>query len=287
MSTGFVLFGPLYSKIELLVMAYVSTTAGKVIGAITPVITVSLTLSFIAYGLLVMRGAVDMPVNAFLAKCLRIGLILAVVLAGGLYQTEISNVIFHLPDDLASVLLPNQSNVSAGSLIDEGAGQGFSKAQEAFSKAGIFKSGGFSYALLGVIILLATAFLAIIGGAFIMMAKVALGILVALGPLFVACMLFESTKRFFESWTAQCVNYILIVVLFASIFTLLMSIYTGFISQLTFDKNANMSYTVGGAVIISGVAIIILREIPRIASGLAGGVALPSFGIPRLTSRRK
>ena len=35
------------------------------------------------------------------------------------------------------------------------------------------------------------------------LSKIALSVLIALGPIFMALLLFETSKRFFESWIAQ------------------------------------------------------------------------------------
>ena len=48
--------------------------------------------------------------------------------------------------------------------------------------------------------------------------------LLALGPLFIALLLFSTTKRFFESWVAQLANYALITVLTVLVAALMMTL---------------------------------------------------------------
>ena len=195
----FKVFQPLYDKIDETTALFVSDISTRCIAEITPVVTVALTLSFISYGLLIMRGAVSMPATEFLGKAFRIAIIVNIALAGGLYQSDIAGLIRTLPDDLATALIvnPNQGTTAA-SLIDEAAGAGFSCTSDAFNKAGLFSFEGLTYCLIGVIILFMTVILVAVGGAYLLMAKVALSILAGLGPLFIVALIFPATARFFD-----------------------------------------------------------------------------------------
>ena len=272
---AFTLFTPLFNKIDTATATFVSDISSNVIAAITPVVTVGLTLAFITFALLIIRGAVDMPVMEFLGRSVRIGIITSVALAGGLYQTQIASAIQSSPDDLAQALISSPtSGTTAASLIDGAAEKGFSKAQESFEKAGIFGENGIAYAVYGFIIMLATGVLVAIGGAFVLLSKIALGLLAGLGPLFILALLWQPTARFFEMWAAQVLNYGLLIVLFSAVFGLMMSIFTGYMEDLKFDGAMNLGYAIGGAVILAVAMILILLQLPSIASGLAGGVGL-------------
>lgn len=272
---AFTLFTPLFNKIDTTTASFVTDISSNAIAAITPAVTVGLTLAFITFALLIIRGAVDMPVMDFLGRSVRIGIITSVALAGGLYQTEIASAIQSSPDDLAQALISSPtSGATASSLIDTAADKGFTKAQQAFEKAGIFGQNGIAYAVYGFIIMLATGVLVAIGGAFVLLAKIALAILAGLGPLFILALLWQPTARFFEMWTAQVLNYGLLIVLFSSIFGLMMSIFTGYMDDLKFDGAMNLGYAIGGSVILAVAMILILLQLPAIASGLAGGVGI-------------
>jgi len=272
---AFELFTPLFNKIDQTTATYVTDISSRAIAAITPVVSVGLTVGFITYGWLIIRGAVEMPVAEFLNRCLRIGIIVSIAMAGGLYQGEIANAITTVPDELASALLgsPTQG-ASAASLVDESAQKGFDRASEAFEEAGFFSSDGLLYGLFGIIILLATGLLAAIGGAFLLLAKIALALLAGLGPLFILALIWQPTHRFFDQWAQQVLNYGLLIVLFAAVFGLLMNIFGSYMADLRFDGAQNVAYAIGGSVILSIVSVVLLLQLPSIASGLAGGVGL-------------
>ncbi|AGF76489.1 type IV secretion system protein [Bartonella vinsonii] len=269
----FKMFAQLFNHIDQATKTYVIDISSKVIATITPFVSIGLTIAFIVYGWLVIRGAIDMPASEFLSRCLRISIITSMALSVGLYQQEIANVIIEMPHNLLSALMkdaPNNNQLI--SLIDKVAESGFTRASEAFEESAFLDSNGLLYGLFGILILLATSFLAAIGGAFILMAKIALVLLVGLGPLFIIALLWQPTYRFFEQWISQILSYIILIVLLATIFSLMMNIFANYMIDLKFDGKQNVGLTLGGALILSIISIILLLKLSSIANALAKGV---------------
>jgi type IV secretion system protein VirB6 len=65
----------------------------------------------------------------------------------------------------------------------------------------------------------------------IALSSIALAVLLALGPLFIAMLLFDATKRLFAAWIAQLVNYALITVLTVMVGALLLQIVQSYATQ--------------------------------------------------------
>ncbi len=272
---AFTLFAPLFEKVDTATQAFVSDISANAIATITPFVTLGLTLGFIAYAILIIRGAVDMPILDFLARSLRIGIVVSVALAGGLYQSQIASAIIELPNSLAVALITDPTEgAGAASIIDVAAGKGFDAAGRAFKQSSFFSTDGLIYGIFGIMIILATAVIVAIGGAFILLAKLALALLAGIGPLFIVALLWQPTSRFFEMWVGQVLNYVLLVVLFSAVFGLMMSIYGGYVEGVKFESGVNVAYTLGGAFILSGAMVMILMQLPGIAGALAGGVGL-------------
>lgn len=272
---AFSLFSPLFQKVDTATQIFVADISSNAIATITPFVTLGLTLGFIAYAILIIRGAVDMPVMDFLARSLRIGIVISVALAGGLYQSQIANAIIELPNSFAVALITDpDEGAGAASIIDVAAGKGFDAAGKAFDQSGFFSSDGLLYGMFGIIYIIATAVIVSIGGAFILLAKLALALLAGLGPLFIVALLWQPTSRFFELWVGQVLNYVILIVLFSAVFGLMMEIYGGYVESVKFESGANVAYSLGGAVILSCAMILILMQLPGIAGALAGGVGL-------------
>ncbi len=65
----------------------------------------------------------------------------------------------------------------------------------------------------------------------IALSSIALAVLLALGPLFIAMLFFETTKRFFSAWIAQLANYALITILTVMVSALLLQIVQSYAAQ--------------------------------------------------------
>jgi len=278
----FRLFTPLFAEVDSISTAFARDVSSRVIIAITPVLAAGLTVWFIVWGVLVMRGAVQEPVRESLGKVIRTALIVSVALGAGLYQHDVAEVIRTVPDDLAAAVAGGEADVrfsadafQTGSrqaaLIDRAAGQGLSKAEDAFEKGGLMTQQGMAFYTFGVLILLATVIMVGVGGALILVAKVMLALLAGLGPLFIAALLFDATRRFFDRWIAMIATYGLIVVLFAAVFTFLLAIFANYMAGVALDGNMNVAYGIGGALVLTIVSVAILRELHHLAVGLGGG----------------
>ncbi len=62
----FRLFTPLFAELDRISMAFTRDVSSRLIVAITPVLSIALTIWFITWGVLVMRGVVQQPVRDFL-----------------------------------------------------------------------------------------------------------------------------------------------------------------------------------------------------------------------------
>ena len=287
----FRLMTPLFTEVDKVTMTFARDVSSRLIAEIAPVVSAGLALWFVVWGVLIIRGAVEQPVTDFLSHAIRIALIVSVALNAGFYQSTVAELVRSLPDELARVVMGGErgmegappalaSDVNAATsrsaqaaVIDRAVGLGLAKSGDAFEKAGVFSGQGVGFALLGMILLLATVAMGGIGGAFILMAKATLAILAALGPLFIAALLFERTKHFFQNWLAMVATYGLVVVVIASVFTFLLAIFGNYMNGVSFDGVLNIAYAVGGSAILALVSILVLLEVKTVAVGLGGGHA--------------
>jgi type IV secretion system protein VirB6 len=285
-AASFRLFTPLFAEFDKVTGTFASSVSGRVIVGITPVVSAGLALWFVTWGLLIIQGRVEQPLRQFVGRVVRTAMIVSIALGTGFYQSEIAELIRRTPDELAGIVLGNGREVSVtdsggivigdsqggqGAIIDRAAGQGFGLAGDAFEKSSVFSEQGIAFATFGVLLLLATVGMVAVGGAFIVCAKVILGLLAALGPIFIVALLFDSTKKFFERWVAMVATYSMLVVLVACVFTFLLGIYGNYLSSFHFDGEFSVVYGIGGALILTIVSLFVLYEVSHLAHGLGGG----------------
>ncbi|WP_336287517.1 type IV secretion system protein [Bartonella sp. CB60] len=270
---AFEMFTQLFDQVEKITGKYVTDISSNAIAVATPLVSVGLTISFIIYGWLIMRGAIDMPLSGFVNRCLRVSIITSIALTAGLYQTEIVNLIITMPQDLLNALMDNpQDHNQLKTLVDKTAEEGFMRAAEAFEEAAFLNADGLLFGIFGILILLATSCLVATSGAFILLAKIALPLLIGLGPFFIIALLWQPTYRFFEQWIAQLLSYIILIVLIATVSSFMLNIFVNYMEQLAFDGKQNISHALGGSCILSIISIVLLLKLSNIASALAKGI---------------
>ena len=125
-----------------------------------------------------------------------------------------------------------------------------------------------------VVTVLATA----LGFGVVMIAKVALALLVALGPIFIACALFDATRRYFFGWLSQAVNYLTLFALIITVFELVLALVQQQWPSIDGQTNAEVAGMLFSALCILGA--IFFLQTPAIAAGIAGGASagLSDFG---------
>ncbi len=162
-------------------------------GAMATVLTILLTLyvAFFAINLLTGRGSLG--VRSLTPRMITLGLVLTFATSWVAYQSVVWNLAIGAPDWLASVLTGDDGSATQtfASKVDivfqaiEQASQG-KEDISAFSPAGIMWLGALLF-MLGTVGVLVTA-------------RIALALLVALGPIFVVMALFNGTRGLFTGW---------------------------------------------------------------------------------------
>jgi type IV secretion system protein VirB6 len=113
----------------------------------------------------------------------------------------------------------------------------------------------------------------------IALSGIALAVLLALGPMFITLLLFDATRRFFEAWLAQLANYALITILTVLVAALLLQVVESYAVQTAARGTAIATVDALNMVLVAVLVFLLLRQVMPIASGLAGGIALSSFGM--------
>ncbi|MCZ2203603.1 type IV secretion system protein [Bartonella sp. A05] len=278
----FTLFTDLLRILDSVLTKY-NHSSSQVFAAIEPLVLSSLTISFIVYGWLILRGVIDMPFSYFISRSLRIGIITSIAMAGGLYQNNIRNVVETLPESaLASAYIndyntnydPKNQYKKMSVILDMTANMGFDRANLAFEESAFLSSDGTLYGFFGILILLITSILVAIGGVFLVMTKLIFGFLIAFGPIFILTLLWQSTYRFFERWAAQTVCYTIFIVLLHIMLPYILRIFYNYVDNIKFDGSQNIGYTLGGAVILFIFFVMFLFKLSSLANTLTKGLTL-------------
>jgi type IV secretion system protein VirB6 len=231
-----------------------------------------------AWGYLHLTGKITEPFEAGLKRIALIALILGVGLRLWLYNTVIVDTFYNAPAQLAAAVVGASDPVGtidaiwdsggtvAGSLWDKGGSVGL-----VFGGFGFYLAAAVVWCLIGVLCVYAMFLIAL--------SSIALAVLLALGPLFIALLFFDATRRFFTAWIAQLANYGLITVLTVMVGALLLRIVQSYAAQTAARGAAILTVDALNMMLIALLVFLVLRQVMPIAAGLAGGASLNSFGV--------
>ena len=262
--------------------AYIGVHVATMAAAIEPVAVTVAVIYVMVWGYLHLRGQIDEPAMTAAVRIFSLIVVFGIGLRLWLYHDLIVDTFFNAPAQLAARLIGatdpvtivdtiwNRGGAVAGSLWDKGS---------FFSgDAGFYFAAVAVYALVGVVCVY-TMFL-------IALSRVALAILLALGPLFIVLTLFERTRRFFDAWLQELANYALVSILTVLTAALMLDLVEAYAAQTAAIGSAILTVDALNLVLVSGLVSLVLRQILPIAARLAGGGALSTFGVFSDASRR-
>jgi type IV secretion system protein VirB6 len=254
---------------------YIGNNTARLAAALEPAAVALGTLYVMAWGYLHLTGQLEEPFVAGLKRIIMLAIIFGVGLHLWLYNALIVDTFYNAPAQLAAAVIGAGDPVATIDAIWESGG---SVAGNLFVKGGI-SYGGVGFLIAGAVVWCLMGMLCIYAMFLIALSNIALAVLLALGPLFVPFLFFDTTKKFFSAWVAQLANYGLITILTIMVSALLLQIVQSYAAQTAALGAAILTVDALNMVLVAVLVFLILRQIMPIAAGLAGGLALNSFGM--------
>jgi len=256
-----------------LLSTYIATNTARVASLLQPAIVTFATLYVMIWGYLLITGKIEEPFVTGLKRIVTLAVVLGAALNLWLYNDLIVDTFFNAPGALAAGVIGAFDSVG---IVDNIIFTGGDAASLLLQKGGLFE-GDFSYYIAGFAVYLIVGLTAIYAMFLLALSKIALCILLALGPLFIAFLLFDGTKRFVEAWLAQLANYAFVTILTVLVAALMMSLVTT-AAQAAVARGGSIQIADAVRVCLAaGLTFLIMRQVMPMASSLASGVALSSF----------
>ncbi|WP_240141437.1 type IV secretion system protein [Nitrosomonas sp. HPC101] len=260
-----------------------SDVPNMIITWVTPALVLGLTISIMWQGYKIVRGIggqnhlLDVFFNS-----LRAFLIFSLCLAAGTYASNIMAMAYELRDGLTVLFSGTEANIYAQ--LDKvlfNASKAYKNILDYGLDHLVIRLGGSDF----------TGLPAIIGGAFtvgfivlytivaainMIIIDFSLAIMFALGPLFIACLSFQGTAQFFNTWLSSILKYIFTAVAITAIVGLGMQVVSNYADALLTTPAETIDYigTTLAAVVSSTILIILTMKGAAIGADLSGGIAL-------------
>ncbi len=233
-------------------------------GSLGTVLTIVLTLYVAIFAIALLTGRASIGVRSLTPRMMTLGLVLTFATSWVAYQSVVWNLAVGTPDYLATILTGSQG--SATQVFAQKIDVVFVAIQEAsggredfsaFSPEGMMWLGAMLF-MLGTVGLLVTT-------------KIALGVLVALGPVFVVMALFNGTRGLFTGWVkglTLCALAPLFAVLGGSV---MLELAVPILGALTatpgqVDPQAGMAFFMIGAVHVALMVLVL-----KVAGAMVAG----------------
>jgi type IV secretion system protein VirB6 len=258
-----------------LLTGYIGDNTARIASALEPAIVTLGVLYVMVWGYLQLTGQIEEPFITGVKRLITLALILGCAIDLWLYQSVIVDTFFNGPSELAAVVIGAFDPVG---IVDQIIFEGGDAANLLIQKGGIL-DGNFAYYLAGFGVYLIVGLTAIYTIFLLTLSRIALSVLLALGPLFIGLLFFESTKRFFEAFLAQLANYALISILTVLVAALMLRLVTVSATQAASEGGAIQIAHAVRVCMAAGLTFLVMRQVMPMAAGLASGLALSSFGL--------
>lgn len=259
---------------------YVLGVVTTLMTAIAPIVLTAMTLWVALYGWAVLRNEVPETVPTFLWKVFKIGLVLAFALQSAFYIANVSDTADALATGVASTFVPAGMDpttvASPFALLDAFNDSASALVLDLMADAGIMR---LDLLLAAIVCSIGNVIFLCIALFVVTLAKLFLSFVIAIGPIFVLCLAWRPTARFFDSWLSMVLNAV--VLTWFAFFALGLSVYMGqAMVQAIHDHGgfAGPNFNVVGESLRYCVVMILMGIIcfqaPSLASALTGGAAV-------------
>ena len=274
------MFAWMGAKFDAILSGYVLNVVTTLMAALAPIALTATTLWVALYGWAVLRNEVSETVPIFIWKVFKLGLILAFALQSGFYIANVSDSANALAMGVATTFLPSGTDPTAVAtpyaLLDKFNDDASAQVADIMKEASMFR----------LDLLLAAAIFSIGSVTFLCVAlfvvtlsKLFLTFVIAVGPVFVFCLAWRPTQRFFDSWLSMALNAV--VLTWFAFFALGLSAFMGnqmFIAISAGGGFLGATFNVLGEAtrycILMILMAIICFQAPSLASALTGGAAI-------------
>jgi type IV secretion system protein VirB6 len=283
------IFQSIGGTIDNVTQTFVTQVSADVITMITPWAISGVSLFVTFYGYMIIVGKIQEPFYDFLIKCVKIILISSFALNASNYLEWIVGTFQGFEASLMSAINGGHYT-NFYQTLDHSLGKGMALVNGCFQQASntsVWEIGTLiRWCCVALSLLFSFALIVVMGGIIIIMTSVLLKILFAIGPLFILCLLWPLTARFFDQWFSQTMTYLFKIALASLVISLAVTIFDTLVSKLNFNQSNEQSALLVSFELLVGCGILyaVVKSVVQIAGQLGSGLATGVMGVAQLAS---
>ena len=276
----------IFTTVDSATSSYIGSTVGSVTAAVTPVFHQMFVLFMLLWGFAMYKGLIQEPVLDGAFRLMKVAIVMELAIGAGTYSSLISTNIQAMPDFLGGLFGGGGTTAGSQTTLDTILSKALETGDVFWEKAGIM-DGDFGAYFQALIVWLFAIAACGYAAFLIVLSKIGLAVFLGVGPIAMACLLFQGTQKFFEAWVGQVLNFAFISAFAVGVVKLLFGMYESTATAtLTAAGGSDTGFlTIISMVLLSVICFLVLMQVQQFASAFAGGAAVSTMGAVQALTR--
>lgn len=262
--------------LQTTVLETISGITADLAASLEPVAVTMANMYVMIWAIMQLNGTIKEPILEGTRRILLLAGILAIGIGLLHYNEVMVDFFVTSPQAVSKVIMGADSAMTT---VDNVWLKGATAATHLMDEGSLFKGTAIEFTLVGILAYIIVGAVCIYIAYLYCLSLVAVGCLLAVGPLFVIGLMFDTTKRFFEGWMGQLANYALVIILASVMCKMLLRLLEKYAANAE-AYGASIEVVDGVNLCLAcGFILIIMRQVPVMASSMSGGIALNTYNM--------
>ena len=273
-------FSDTLNTVDAVIGNYVSIAYTNFVQANSGVITLLFTVYIIFLGYRFLNHDQQTSLSYMTRHLIVMLSVYGMLMSWHLYNIFVYNIFTNEPGNIAQVMVDSAQGLHHGQTIAQVLDQIYESVINAtvgFFGQISFSSSGIAFLFYGILVFVIGSLMCVFALLLFIYAKMMMAVSLALGPLFITFFLWEPTKGMFSAWLRKLITIALIPVITSGILALMLSVINVTLPGMNQPTESMQFYGIVPFLGLSVATTLILSQVFRIASSLAGGITLSSI----------
>ena len=291
-------------QVRSMIQRFAESVSASIITDILPIVSSAILIFFLVRAWQISSGRVEGSIPSLVESCVKITLVSMFALNAAMFAQYVIPAVYGVESMLLSAVSkavqPGSSIDSAWAACDETWKNfmlGFTAIQGVWEKTGVGMFGQniaiiFFLVALMLIMFVVCVYFMIFAVGYLLLYEIFIVMGLAFGPVFIACLMFQSTRTWFDGWLRAMICWTFTLAAIASTLLLINGIFSDNVMDLTTaaaqaqgGKNFSALFIKLAifTVVVFSIATVV-KSIPSFAAGLTGGVALQAASMAGMFS---
>ena len=273
-------FSDTLNTVDAVIGNYVSIAYTHFVQANAGVITLLFTVYIIFLGYRFLNHDQQISISYVTRHVIVMLCVYGMLMSWHLYNLFVYNIFTNEPGHIAEIMVSSAQSTQVDATIADVLDQMYESvinATAGFFGEVSFSASGVAFLFYGILVFVIGSLMCVFALLLFIYAKMMMAVSLALGPLFMTFILWESTKGMFAAWLRKLITIALIPVITSGILALMLSVIHVTLPNLNQPVEEMQFYGIVPFLGLSLATTLILSQVFRIASALAGGITLTSL----------